>query len=99
MNTARRTVHLAGKKLDLRDKEFRLLELLLRLGGNVATRTLIAERVWGSPFDVTDNAIDVTVSNLRQRLAAAGGDEAMSVETVRGVGYRIQCENQETPHA
>ena len=92
MDTARRTAHLSGRPLELRAKEYRLLELLLRLGGEVATRTLIAERVWGSAFDVTDNAIDVTVSNLRQRLSdAAGGEpEAAAVETMRGTGYRLR---------
>ena len=92
MDTARRTAHLSGRPLELRAKEYRLLELLLRLGGEVATRTSVAERVWGSAFDVTDNAIDVTVSNLRQRLgeAAGGGPGSVAVETVRGVGYRLR---------
>ena len=91
MDTARRTAHLAGRPLDLRTKEYRLLELLLRLRGEVATRTSIAESVWGSAFDVTDNAIDVTVSNLRQSLSEAAGDGPcpIGIETVRGVGYRL----------
>ena len=97
MDTARRTAHLAGRPLDLRAKEYGLLELLLRLGGGVATRTRIAEHVWGSPFDVTDNAIDITVSNLRQRLGeiAEGTAEPVLVETVRGVGYRLRVGAEE----
>lgn len=92
MDTARRTAHVGGRPLDLRTKEYRLLELLLRSSGGVVTRTRIAEHVWGSPFEVTDNAIDITVSNLRQRLAEAAGDvaEPVVVETVRGVGYRLR---------
>ena len=92
MDTARRTAHLGGRPLDLRTKEYRLLELLLRLDGQVATRTRIAEDVWGSKFDVTENAIDITVSNLRQRLTEVSGDALRSVflDTVRGVGYRLQ---------
>ncbi|MEZ4698363.1 MAG: response regulator transcription factor [Rhodothermales bacterium] len=91
MDTARRTVHVSDHLLELRYKEFRLLELLIRLEGRVATRTMIAEQVWGSAFDVSDNAIDVTVSNLRTRLANAfdPGTGAVSVDTVRGVGYRL----------
>ena len=89
MDTARRTAYLHGRLLELRAKEFRLLELLMRMGGAVATRTLIAERVWGSAFEVTDNAIDVTVSNLRQRLGETTAPATVSVETVRGVGYRL----------
>jgi two-component system OmpR family response regulator len=92
MDTARHTAHLKGQLLALRSKEYRLLELLLRLEGKVATRTLIAERVWGSAFDVTDNAIDVTVSNLRQRMSDVTGKDRkpVTVETVRGVGYRLR---------
>lgn len=92
MDATRRRVTLYGHHLDLRVKEYQLLELLMRRAGEVVSRTLIAERVWGSAFDVTDNAIDVTVSNLRQRLAEVpenGSGYAVSIETVRGVGYRL----------
>jgi two-component system OmpR family response regulator len=75
--------------LGLRDKELRLLELLMRHPGETVSRTRIAERVWGSAFDVTDNAIDVTASGLRQRLAAAAS--GVRLETVRGVGYRVEA--------
>ena len=100
MDTARRAAYLAGQSLDLRAKEYRLLELLLRVEGEVATRTVIAERVWGSAFDVTDNAIDVTISNLRQRLseAAENGPEKVVIETVRGVGYRLRAEHRGHTH-
>ncbi len=91
MDTARRTTTVAGMAVDLRAKEYHLLEQLLRSDGHVVTRTMIAARVWDSPFGVTDNAIDVTVSNLRQRLARLErADQAVLVETVRGVGYRLR---------
>jgi two-component system OmpR family response regulator len=93
MDTKRHTVRYGSARLDLRPKAFRLLELLLRQKGEVVTRTAIAERVWGSPLDVTDNAIDVTVSSLRRALQEAEpvGDELspVVVETERGVGYRL----------
>jgi two-component system OmpR family response regulator len=70
-----------------------LLELLLRQKETVVTRTTIAERVWGSPYDVTANAIDVTVSSLRQALGEVElGDDTLSevtIETERGIGYRL----------
>jgi two-component system OmpR family response regulator len=93
LDAARRRVRVAGDKdgdLDLRDKEYRLLEVLLRHAGEVVSRTRIAERVWGSPFDVTDNAIDITASGLRQRLGEAG-PTGIHFETVRGVGYRLSA--------
>ena len=93
MDTARRTVRYGPSSLDLRPKAFRLLELLLRQKGTVVTRTNIAERVWGSPYDVTANAIDVTVSSLREALQSADiTDDSLarvSIETERGVGYRL----------
>lgn len=82
-----------GALLDLRPKEFALLEDLLRHPDEVVSRTVLAERVWGDAFFVSDNVIDVTVSGLRQKLAEARGtrDEgpAVEIETVRGVGYRL----------
>jgi two-component system OmpR family response regulator len=93
MDTARRTVRYGPTALDLRPKAFRLLELLLRQQGTVVTRTTIAERVWGSPYDVTANAIDVTVSSLRQALQGADLAGAslsrVTIKTERGVGYRL----------
>lgn len=93
MDTARRKVSLAGRDLNLRTKEFRLLELLLRCKDKVSTRTTIAETVWGSAFEVTDNAIDVTVSNLRSRLESGDDKSAVRIETIRGVGYRLDVES------
>lgn len=93
LDTKRRTVRYGAESLDLRPKTFRLLELLLRKKGEVVTRTAIAERVWGSPLDVTANAIDVTVSSLRRGLQeaepVADGLSPVAVETERGVGYRL----------
>ena len=93
LDAARRSVRVEGGsgdngELDLRDKEYRLLEVLLRHAGEVVSRTRIAERVWGSALDVTDNAIDITASGLRQRLAEAERT-GVRFETVRGVGYRL----------
>ncbi len=87
MDIVRRTASLAGESLVLRMKEFQLLELFMRRVDEIVTRTMIAEQVWGSAFDVTDNAIDVTISNLRQHLAS--GLDDIEIETMRGLGYRL----------
>lgn len=100
MDTAGRRVTLAGSQgealLNLRPKEYTLLELLVRNAGAILSRTVIAERVWGDALYVTDNALDVTVSGLRQKLAdaerASGATEVPEIETVRGVGYRLAGE-------
>ncbi len=93
LDTRRRQATLNGAPMDLRPKEYALLEDLMRHPDEVLSRTVIAERVWGDPFYVTDNVIDVTISSLRQKLASAqagvGGRSALRIETVRGVGYRL----------
>jgi DNA-binding response OmpR family regulator len=96
MDAARRQFIYGGVSLDLRTKEYRFLEVLMRHAGEVVTRAVLAERVWGSAFDVTDNAIDVTASGVRQRLSEASrtgvrtGDSGIVLETIRGVGYRLK---------
>ena len=93
LDTRRRQAALDGAPMDLRPKEYALLEDLMRHPDEVLSRTVIAERVWGDPFYVTDNVIDVTISSLRQKLAGAQaglkGQQALRIETVRGVGYRL----------
>ena len=92
----RRRVTLSGPRsetaLTLRPKEYDLLRVLLRNPEAVLSRTVIAERVWGDALFVSDNALDRTVSSLRQRLAearVATGTPGPEIETVRGVGYRL----------
>jgi DNA-binding response OmpR family regulator len=78
--------------LNLRPKEYALLVALARSPGEALSRTVLADRVWGDALYVTDNALDVTISGLRQRLAdgrIGSGASAPSIETVRGVGYRL----------
>ena len=96
VDTDRRRVTLGGPRgeaaLALRPKEYDLLRLLLRSPEAVLSRTVIAERVWGDALFVSDNALDRTVSSLRQRLGearAATGADGPEIETVRGVGYRL----------
>jgi DNA-binding response OmpR family regulator len=88
MNTERRSVTVSGESLNLRPKEYALLEVLIRNAGAVLSRSVLAERVWGSALYVSDNVIDVTVSGLRQKLRDAGRAR-LQLETIHGVGYRL----------
>jgi two-component system response regulator MprA len=65
--------------------EFNLLELLMFNAGNVLTRDVIFERVWGYDFDVTSNSLDVYIGYLRRKTEASGRPRL--IHTVRGVGY------------
>ncbi|QXD14326.1 response regulator transcription factor [Rhodocaloribacter litoris] len=93
VDTRRRQATFQGTLLNLRPKEYALLEDFMRHPDEVISRTVMAERVWGDAFYVTDNVIDVTISGLRQKLAEAQPDlpetQAVRIETVRGVGYRL----------
>jgi DNA-binding response OmpR family regulator len=94
INTARREAELEREFLDLRKKEFDLLRLLADQEPDVVSRSVIAERVWGSEF-VSDNSIDVTVSGLRKKMGdALEEDDSVRLETVRGVGYRLMVGTQ-----
>lgn len=92
ISASTREVRIFDHEVDLRKKEFDLLRLLAEQAPSVVSRTAIAERVWGTEY-VSDNAIDVTVSGLRQRMdEAMGEDGPVRLETIRGVGYRLQTD-------
>jgi two-component system response regulator MprA len=80
-----RSVERGGTPVELTRTEFNLLELLLRNAGQVLTRELILERVWGYDFRTTSNSLEVYVGYLRRKTEAGGG--ARLIHTVRGVGY------------
>lgn len=96
VDTKRRTATIDETRLDLRPKEYALLEDFMRHPEEVVSRTVIAERVWGDPFYVSDNVIDVTISGLRQKLTDAQrhGRQDVWIETIRGVGYRLVAETE-----
>ncbi len=76
-----------GLKLDLTPKEFSLLSLLARRSGEVVSRALIADQVWGMNFESDTNVVDVAVRRLRRKVDDPF--ERKLIRTVRGVGYTI----------
>ncbi|WP_374211184.1 response regulator transcription factor [Streptomyces sp. A 4/2] len=82
-----RTGRRSERPIEFSRTEFALLELLLRHPGQVLTRELILERVWGQDFGPDSNSLAVYVGYLRRKLEAAG--EPRLVHTVHGVGYRL----------
>ena len=75
-----------GQEVLLTHKEFELLEYLLENRNIVLTREKILDRIWGYASDVETRTLDVHIRSLRQKL----GDSGDCIETVRGVGYRIE---------
>ena len=88
MNLLARTVKRAGRAIDLKPREFRLLEHLMRHAGQVVTRTMLLEAVWDYHFDPQTNVIDVHVSRLRRKVDRDFGPPL--IHTVRGAGYMIR---------
>jgi len=83
-----REIRRQGRPLLLTQREYALLEFLMRHAGEPVTRETIAREVWKSEFDPDNNIIDVYVSYLRQKLAARGSRQLL--HTVRGVGYVLE---------
>jgi two-component system OmpR family response regulator len=75
----------AGQLLELQPREFTLLEYLMRHAGQVVTRAMLLEEVWGYHFDPQTNVIDVHISRLRGKLDK--NFEKSMLHTVRGAGY------------
>lgn len=89
MNLLTRSVTRGDQSIELTTREFSLLEQLLRSPGRVLTRVEICERVWDYHFDPGTNLVDVYIQRLRKKV---DGDHPMKlIETIRGVGYRIQA--------
>ena len=78
-----------GVALELLPTEFRLLEFLVRQTGQVVTRTMIFEAVWGYHFDPGTNVIEVHIGRLRKKIDAPGA--APLIRTVRGSGYVLEA--------
>jgi two-component system OmpR family response regulator len=75
-------------ELDLSAKEFALLELLMRRPGNVLTRGQLLEGAWDMSYERRSNIVDVYIRHLREKIDRPFGSD--SIETVRGVGYRLK---------
>ncbi len=83
-----RVISRGGKRIELTNREFRILEYLARNAGRVVTRSMLLEHVWDYNFDPQTNIIDQHVSRLRQKLDRLGSEPL--IETVRGAGYSIR---------
>lgn len=85
----KRRARRGNRVIDLKPREFSLVEYLARNAGRIVTRTMLLEQVWDYHFDPGTNVIDVHVSRLRRKLEA--DSEAPILHTVRGAGYRLEA--------
>jgi two-component system, OmpR family, response regulator len=84
-----RHVERQGRTLELRPREFTLLELLMRNPGHVVSKTMILSEVWGYSFDPGSNVVDVLVFRLREKIDRGFGTPL--IHTIRGVGYVLKA--------
>jgi two-component system response regulator MprA len=88
LDPATRVVKRGDRLIELTRTEFNLLELLMRNAGQVLTRELIFDRVWGYDFGANSNSLEVYIGYLRRKTEADG--EPRLIHTVRGVGYVLR---------
>ena len=88
LDLGRRKFFVCGEEIELTYSEFQIMELFLQKPGQVFTRSKIVDLVRGENHAISDRSVDVQIVGLRKKL----GDHGKLVETVRGVGYRINDE-------
>lgn len=88
INFNRREVIIFDKKIDLTVKEFELLEILVKNKGNILTRELLLDKIWGYEYVGETRTVDVHIRYLRKKIEEDDKNPKF-IETIRGVGYRF----------
>jgi DNA-binding response OmpR family regulator len=88
LDPVRHVVRLRGERIDLTAKEFALLAALMQRPGQVFSRSVLLDTVWGVPGEVSTSVVELYVSYLRRKLDREG--EPSHIRTVRGVGYTFE---------
>ncbi len=91
LDLLKRTVTRAGKRIELQQQEYKLLEYLMQHAGEIVTRTMLLENVWSFHFDPGTNLIESHISRLRAKVDRCF--ELELIHTVRGAGYRLDVED------
>lgn len=94
LDPAARRVRVDGAEVELRPKEFDLLEVLMQRAGKVVPRDRVMSLVWGDDWFGSTKTLDVHMASLRQRLGEDGADGSR-VTTIRGVGYRLELPGED----
>jgi two-component system, OmpR family, response regulator len=97
LDPAEHSVRLGSTSVELTPKEFALLQYFMRHPGEALTRSRLLEHVWDFAFDGDPNIVDVYIGYLRDKVDRPFG--RVSIETIRGVGYRLRNEAGHAPPA
>jgi DNA-binding response OmpR family regulator len=95
IDTVRRAVRRAGRAIELKPKEYALLEYLVRNSDRPLTKSLIIEHVWNIHFDSVSNVVEVHINALRNKVDR--GFDRPLIHTIRGVGYIMADRPDEAP--
>jgi two-component system, OmpR family, response regulator ArlR len=85
------TATLNKKRINLRKKEFKILQVFMEANGKLTTRQVLGETIWGKEGVLVSNSIDVHMKSLRDKLQKHGKD--VCIETIRGIGYRLNVKD------
>jgi DNA-binding response OmpR family regulator len=88
LDTTTQKGHRGNKVIELTNRDFRLLEFLMRSAGRICSRMAILEKVWDYHFDPGSNLVDVNIMRLREKIDSEF--ETKLIHTIRGVGYMIK---------
>lgn len=86
MNVEKHKVYVDDQEIELTFKEYELLKVLMKNAGNVMTREILMDRVWGTSYEGESRTLDMHIKTLRKKLGATGE----YIKTVRNVGYRLE---------
>ena len=87
LNVEKHVVSYDGNNIELTYKEFELLRVLMKNAGNVMTREILMDRVWGTSYEGESRTLDMHIKTLRKKHGEDGGK---LIKTVRNVGYKFQ---------
>ena len=92
LNRISREANWAGCDVVLSQREFTLIEYLMRSPGHIFSRTQILKHVWGLDFDPKTNVVDVCIQRVRKKLIPTQGPDPKDfpIEAIRGIGYRFR---------
>ena len=88
LDVPRRQLRRGERRIERTAREFGVLELLMRHAGEIVTRTMLAEHVWGDHYDSLSNLIEVFINRLRRKIEEDGAPRLL--HTIRGAGYVIR---------
>jgi two-component system OmpR family response regulator len=94
LDPARREVRRDDTAISLTPREYGLLHFLMRKKDSVVTRTEILQNVWDAHYDGADNVVEVYIGYVRRKIDIPFGTK--TIETVRGVGYRLESGTSDT---